>query len=170
MPDSIAYFDTPILRFIEKTFSPATRVIDVGAGEGRWGKYLQGSCPVDAIEPDTTYVMKYSLNALYDNVFYMKAEEFERWGCYDLVIMFDVLEHLDPDAARLLLERISGAGCSILLKVPYLWEQDHLRPDDFELHLQPDLTPEIFNKRYPGFKCLMKDDILGVYFKKGSRA
>ncbi len=62
------------------------------------------------------------------------------------------------------------AETAILLVVPYLCKQGAYRGVESERHLQPDLTPEIFNKRYPGFQVLeqivVNQKVVGSYYTR----
>lgn len=90
-------------------------ILDVGPGRGKGAMLLREyiGCPpivrVDAVEAWEPYVTP-RLKAVYDNVYIMDVlemadHELER---YDLVLMVDVIEHIDKPDAIGLLERIPG--------------------------------------------------------------
>lgn len=91
-------------------------VLDVGPGHGKYGVLMREYVPtirqLDAVEAEERYVDRYWwLTAVYDDVRVqdvatMTADELEQ---YDLVLMCDVLEHLDAEAAGRLLRRFAGA-------------------------------------------------------------
>ena len=49
------------------------------------------------------------------------------------------------------------------MAVPYLWEQGPEFNNPYEIHLQPDLTPEIMSERYPSLKLLFGNEGYGYY-------
>ncbi len=72
---------------------PDANVIDVGAGEGKWGKLLKGKVKqIDGVEVWEPYIKKYDLNQYYDellninmmNIDYNKTK-------YEIMILGDVL-------------------------------------------------------------------------------
>lgn len=91
-------------------------VLDVGPGHGKYGmlarEYVPSIRRLDAVELEERYVDRFRwLHAIYDDVFVrdvagMAEDELEP---YDVVLMLDVLEHLDYEPARALLRRIAGA-------------------------------------------------------------
>ena len=44
----------------------------------------------------------------------------------------------------------------MIIGVPFLYPQDELYGNPWERHIQADLTEELFNERYPGFKMLVR--------------
>lgn len=76
--------------------NPEATVIDVGAGEGKWGKLLKGKVKrVDGIEVWSPYITKYNLTPKYDNLYNIDMVNFNYdSAAYDIMILGDVLEHL----------------------------------------------------------------------------
>lgn len=71
------------------------RVVDVGAGDGRWGRLLKGKVrKLVAIEAWGKYVERYRLHDIYDEVFVEDVRNFKSWDDFDVVILGDVLEHM----------------------------------------------------------------------------
>ena len=94
-------------------------VLDVGAGDGKWGRTLSGVVGyVDAIEvwPPTAKALTdsglYHLTICYD------AREFEGWDPYDAIILGDVLEHLPRADAVNLVNRLKRAPGRVFLTIP----------------------------------------------------
>ena len=79
-----------------------------------------------------------------------------------------MLEHLTVEDAIRVVERAKCFAKHIIISIPFLRPQDEKdteSPDNIlERHLQPDLTKDIFNQRYPGFYTLTCDDNNGVFF------
>ena len=168
MPSSYRWFDTKALEWIEQNFGPGIHVLDVGPGMGKYETYLQRSVVLDAVEPDTSYIIKFELNTRYAKVFNTTIQSFifehECYGNhYDLVIMGDVLEHLKVETAQRVVKYFVGKETALLVQVPFLYKQDHVKKDDFEKHLQEDLTAIVMHHRYPDLVPLKKDDVIGVY-------
>jgi SAM-dependent methyltransferase len=76
------------------------RILDVGCGDGVLFPYLSRFGHVEGIEPDPTVVSPESpwRNRIRIAPF---DESFSRGGRFDLILMLDVLEHLDDAAAAL---------------------------------------------------------------------
>ena len=54
----------------------------------------------------------------------------------------------------------------IIIAVPFLFSQGELFGNKYEIHIQNDLTPEIFEQRYPGFEMLLRPIWeIGIYHK-----
>jgi hypothetical protein len=144
------------------------RVLDIGAGAGKWGHLLGTLVPhIDAVEVYRPYIQHYKLWETYMNVFYTPAADCNVNG-YDLCIMGDVLEHMTVEAAQLFLSRLEAAHVAVVVMVPFLYEQGECFGNDYERHLQPDLTHDLFMERYPGFEAVKVSDKFGLYFRKGT--
>ncbi len=105
--------------------APHRRVLDVGPGHGKASVLLREylSDPpdtIDAVEAWLPYVGRFGLGDLYDRVFVGDVTA-PLWSLenspvtaqdalarYDLVLMGDVIEHIELDAAMALLRRIPG--------------------------------------------------------------
>lgn len=94
------------------------RVVDVGAGEGKWGRILRDHVPIDAIEVWQPYIEKFSLADRYDVVHRVDAREFDGWPAYDIGVLGDVLEHMPKEDARAMVEKMSAAGLTLFLSIP----------------------------------------------------
>lgn len=98
------------------------RILDIGPGFGRYGLLCRELVDgverglrisrIDAIEAEARYIDAFPwLAAIYDEVFVGDASDpdfADLFGPYDLVLMLDVIEHLDRAKALELLERIPG--------------------------------------------------------------
>ena len=94
-------------------------VIDVGAGDGKWGRLLKGLVRrIVAIEIWPKCVEKYKLNELYDEVMIRDARQFEEWDKFDVVILGDVLEHVPRADALELIEKLKRSGSRVYLTTP----------------------------------------------------
>jgi 2-polyprenyl-3-methyl-5-hydroxy-6-metoxy-1,4-benzoquinol methylase/glycosyltransferase involved in cell wall biosynthesis/GT2 family glycosyltransferase len=149
-------------RYMEKNFS----ILDVGAGAGTYSKLLRDiSSRIDAVEVYEPNIIKNKLNELYDNVYNQDIIDFKFEGNYDIIIMGDVIEHIETEKAIKLVDDLYDKCDEMLIAVPFMLEQEAIYGNEYEKHLQSDLTDEVFKKRYPGFKNLFINEKYGYYIK-----
>lgn len=104
----------PVVLYLVETADPHETVLDVGPGRGKYGLLLREylNAPprrIDAVEAEPSYVDD-RLRALYDDVLVgdvldVPAEALEP---YDVVLLVDVIEHLEKADGLELLSRIPG--------------------------------------------------------------
>ena len=130
--------------------SNKSRILDIGCGEGVYGRLIPKACycvAIDAID----YREKYGLMQYYDEFHQLdmrNTEELKKLGHFDLIIMGDVLEHVTPEEARQVLNTVEEMTEYLLVAVPYLYPQ-YCEDNHWENHLQPDLTLKVMKERYP---------------------
>jgi 2-polyprenyl-3-methyl-5-hydroxy-6-metoxy-1,4-benzoquinol methylase len=91
-------------------------ILDIGPGYGRYGLLLRELLNVkperlDAIEAEITYLEKFRwLHCIYDNVIHGDGSDLpeEFLDQYDIVLLYDVIEHIEKQKALDLIERIRG--------------------------------------------------------------
>lgn len=170
MPNSSQRYDTEIRSRLEGLYpSPNTKILDVGPGRGKFRDMLRSYKCMDAIEVWSSYIEKFRLNERYRYVYNEDVNAFTSFSNYQLVIMGDVLEHLEVEDAQNTLIRIDKSGCDVLVCIPFKMEQDEIDGNPYEIHRQDDLTHKIFMDRYPGFKTFVRDANYGVYFRKADQ-
>ena len=95
------------------------------------------------------------------------TEELKKLGYFDLIIMGDVLEHVTPEEARQVLNTVEEMTEYLLVAVPYLYPQ-YCENNHWENHLQPDLTLEVMQERYPELNlinlCIDDDEPFYGYY------
>lgn len=162
---SYNYGKPEVCAWIRAHFPPESTILDVGACDGKW-RYLlkeyENMDAIDAFKPNTD-----RLRLLwYRNVFLGDVMDF-RFERYDLILLGDVLEHLTvPDAQALL--RYCGPRCrDMVISVPYLYPQDAIYGNPYEVHRQADLTADLFEERYPGYEILWGPEHDYCYYHKG---
>lgn len=140
-------------------------ILDVGPGRGVYHKMLKekGYNNIDAVEIYLPYIEAFELRKMYNNIFNCNIVGFE-YTYYDIVIMGDVVEHLHVKDAKRVVEYAQNHAGLVIIAVPYLLEQVGCQLDGSGDHRQPDLTREVFLKRYPGFKLLIDNSQLGVFY------
>ncbi len=93
--------------------SPA-RILDVGCGYGKHGvllrEYLDPTPEIHGVEAWEPYVEAHRLRGIYDHLFVGDVLTFTETDLdpYDLVVMGDVIEHLDKVAAIEFIGRVRG--------------------------------------------------------------
>ena len=89
-------------------------VLDVGPGWGKAGlllrEYVDPNIQVDAVELWEPYITP-RLRSLYENVYHddVVSWQSEQFNPYDLILLGDVIEHIEKEAGKQLLERIQPA-------------------------------------------------------------
>ena len=169
MPYNFGYFDTNIDAFA-RALAPTGKILDVGAGAGKFGWILKKSFPdgIDGLEIFNPYIDQFNLLTAYKNIYHGDIRLFPVGvGEYDLILMGDIVEHLSVRAAQITLARLVDTGAHVLVMVPYLYPQGECHDNEHEAHLQPDITREVFLDRYPGALLLLDNDQQGVFLFRG---
>lgn len=105
---------------VNKILSTSNQVVlDIGAGEGKWGKLLKGKVDkIDGIEIWKPYIDKYNLHNFYDILYNVNMSSFNFETKYNTAILGDVLEHLPRDQAEVFLNRLKSEVNIIFLTIP----------------------------------------------------
>ena len=166
MPTSYNYFKEQVKDWIIDNVPLNYKILDVGAGCGTYHDLLRpyGYQRIDAVEVWKPYIDEYNLKEKYDyvhnkNILDVSSNYLES---YDLVILGDVLEHLNYVEATNLLSKIEN----FIVAVPYKMEQGEVEGNVYETHLQPDLTIENISEKYPNLELLYGNEFYGYYIKK----
>ncbi len=163
MPYSYDYFKIEVGKHLIKSFPPSTRILDVGAGSGKYGAMLRfWFNDIDALEIFEPYIEQFKLNEIYNNVHIGNIIDFDI-SIYDYIIMGDIVEHLSVEDAHDLLTKIHLANKKCLVAIPYTMEQGEVNGNIYETHLQSDLTHNVFLFRYPMMKELYRNHEYGYY-------
>ena len=160
---SFPYGKSDVCRWVRETFSPDASVLDVGACDGAWRRLLP-EYVMDAVE-----IFGRNLPKLkgYRKVFHADVREL-KYGFYDLIIFGDVLEHMSPEEAQAVLAYAEPRCRDLIIAVPFLYVQGEIYGNPWEIHVQDDLTPEIFAARYPGYEVLCDPGHAYCYYHKGA--
>lgn len=163
MPYSYDYFKIEVGKHIIKTQPQSSKILDVGAGSGKYGAMLRmWFNNIDALEIFEPYIEQFNLKEIYNNVYNDNIIHFDI-AEYDYIIMGDILEHLSIKDAKELIKKITHSGKKCLVAIPYTMEQGEVNGNIYETHLQPDLTHEVFLFRYPIMKELYRNHEYGYY-------
>jgi len=144
----------PVIIDVVKALRPHS-VLDIGKGFGKYGflihEYIgidnskkidpekplrqQSRVIIDACEADTDLFLPH-LNQLYRNIYEGDVlEKYTQIGKYDLILMIDVIEHLDKHKAIEMLRYFIANNAIILIATPSDFFEQHLYESDFENHI-----------------------------------
>ena len=141
------------VEWIRTTVPKTAEILDVGACDGKWRNLLQDYPKMDGVE-----VFKPNADKIawaYRKMFNVNIEDFH-YKHYGLVIFGDMIEHMTVESAQKTLKYAEEHADYILVVVPFNYEQGALYGNEHEVHIQSDLTPKLFNERYPGFEVLIR--------------
>jgi 2-polyprenyl-3-methyl-5-hydroxy-6-metoxy-1,4-benzoquinol methylase len=150
-----------ILKYILENIKKNQKVLDVGFGSGVYGKLLRTFYYryVDGIDVFDKHLEEFGLDLIYDNIYIENILEFE-FEFYDLIIMGDVLEHIELEAAKKLLTKfIEEKKCDhLIVSIPFESEQGDVHENVHEIHLQDNVTAKYMEKHYPYL------DLIDLYY------
>jgi 2-polyprenyl-3-methyl-5-hydroxy-6-metoxy-1,4-benzoquinol methylase len=147
----------PVLKYVVENIKKDALILDVGFGAGAYGKLLRSFyyMNIDGLDIYGDHIKEMGLDKIYDNIYIENILDFD-FEYYDLIIMGDVLEHVDLESAKkLLCSIVEGDKCSqMVISVPYHYEQDELYGNPHEKHLQPEMDEKYMEKHYPYLKLI----------------
>jgi len=113
MPTSALGAANTVVWFVEEVH--ATKILDVGPGHGKYGlllrEYLNEKADIDAVEAWPDYIKQFTwMPHLYGEIFLEDICDVptETLDGYDLILMVDIIEHLEKSRGLALLDRMSG--------------------------------------------------------------
>lgn len=153
-----------VVEWVKQNFPKGSTCLDVGACDGKWFSLLGDYLAMDAVEIFLPNIEKYDLRNKYRMVYGVDIAYLPyKW--YDLIIFGDVLEHMTVKTAQKVIEYAKPRCKDMIIAVPYLYTQPAIYGNPWEEHIQNDLTPEIFDQRYPGFEPIWINNEYGYYHK-----
>lgn len=143
-----------VREMITMKYPPDTRILDVGAGQGKYRVLLPEYEYVYGVEVFREYVEANNLRDLYHKVYTQDIRNFvDEYGYAFLkdmvVVMGDVLEHLTLEEAQHVLDELRNYVTEIIVVVPYEYPQGEEDGNVHQVHLQDDLTVESMTRDYP---------------------
>lgn len=162
MPTSNPMFKTQTAEYISKKFkNKDIKILDVGPGVGSYSDLLKFQYPnIDCCEIYEPYVNQYNLKSKYETVYVANICDFE-FDYYDLIIMGDVLEHIEYDKAITLINKIYNKCEELIVCVPYNLPAGQYGGNVHEAHLQDDLNEDTMAERYPMLSMLLSQPVYG---------
>lgn len=119
---------------------------------------------MDAVEAWRPYIAKYKLADKQRKLTHASVVDHNEFD-YDVILFGDILEHLSVKDAQKVVAKMYPRCKELVIAVPFLYKQDAINHNPFEIHIQEDLTPEIFAERYPGFIPLVQNKKYAYYIK-----
>jgi len=163
---SMHYFKEDIKKWIYDNFAKDITILDVGAGCGTYWNLLHDKFRnIDAVEAFEPNITDHNLREKYRIVFFSDIRDLT-YNHYNLIIFGDILEHLAVEDAQKVLDYAYDRCDNLVVALPYMYEQDAIYGNTYEIHQQPDLTPENVLERYPRLQLLFNNDQCGYYIKK----
>lgn len=160
---SYNYGKAEVCAWIRENFRPASMILDVGAGDGKWRRLLPEYPYMEAAE---AYMPNADRLTGYSRVHRAEIQYME-YLWYDLIIFGDVIEHMTPQDAQAVLGYAWPRCRDLIVAVPFRYEQGALDGNPYERHIQDDLTPEIVAERYPALAVLHDPGHGYMYYHKG---
>jgi hypothetical protein len=165
MPHSTNIFKQEIVDFVKNKFNKTSTVLDIGAGCGTYADFFRNHFyGMDGVEIFEPYVDQFALREKYKNLFVQDATTFD-FNYYDLIIVGDILEHIEESEGIKFIERIYEKCNDLIIGIPFNSEQGIYEDNKYEIHLQPNLTNESFLEKYKGFRPLCIRYDYGIYIK-----
>ena len=123
LPPNAAMRWSVVRRFVDR-LAPRT-ILEIGCGQGAFGARLASRATYLAVEPDPTSfaVAKSRIESTGGQIRNATSDAIDDASDYDLVCAFEVLEHLEDDAAALKAwHELVAPGGHILLSMP-AWQE-----------------------------------------------
>lgn len=156
-------FKQEVKEYLINLLPQGAYVLDVGGGDGTYGKLLYDYFKIDTIEIFQGAVEHLKSAGYYENVWHGDIRTSIIHKRYHLIVLGDVIEHMTVEDAKTVIKMCENQADYVLIAVPYLYKQGALYGNQHETHLQPDLTPAIFDERYKGYTRLFGDANYGYY-------
>ena len=157
-----------VVEWVKQRFPKGSTCLDVGACDGKWFNLLGDHFKMDCVEIFKPNVYEHDLMNKYEKVFVNDVANF-RYAWYDLIIFGDVLEHMPVENAQAVLKYAEPRCNDLIIGIPFLYTQGAIYGNPWEEHIQNDLTPELFNERYPGYELIIRPIWEYAYYHKGER-
>lgn len=165
MATSYKYYKKNVKEYLQSKFTENATILDVGAGCGTYYNLLHDYFKtIHAVEVFKPNIDDFELEKKYDVVFNIDIKDFE-YGFYAIIIFGDIIEHLTVEEAQKVLKYAYDRCDEMIVAIPYEMEQGICEDNVYEIHKQPDLTPENVLERYPMLKLLYRNNRYGYYVK-----
>jgi len=151
-----------VVEWIRINFNTDSRILDVGACDGKWKKLLP-EYRMDAVEIWEPYCKNLTD---YENVYNYNIVGMI-YEYYDLIIFGDVIEHMTVEEAQQVIKYAHPRCKDMIVAVPFLYPQEAVDGNPWQAHKQPELTADLFAERYPSLEVLHYAEEYYCYYHKG---
>ncbi|MBK9660527.1 MAG: hypothetical protein IPO68_11655, partial [Chitinophagaceae bacterium] len=145
MPSSSPFQISQVVNWI--IYLKPSKVLDIGIGNGKYGflcrealdtphEEIPNRITVHGIEGFESYITDVH-RLIYDKIFIGNGVDIlkDHPEQYDLVLLIDVIEHLDKNTGMHFLERLLEISKNVIVTTPYGYvPQDDVFGNDFEVH------------------------------------
>ena len=122
------------------------RMLDIGCGSGTYAKMFP-EADWTGIEVWEPYIEEFKLNDLYQQLILAdaRAVNLTRFGHFDVVMLGDVLEHMDKDDAVALLDKARSVADTVIVSIPIgHYPQDAYNGNPHEKHITDNWSGQEF--------------------------
>lgn len=157
-----------VVDWICKRVPTGGRILDVGACDGKWSTLIRAKREdiiIDACEifkPNIERILHKYAHIWVGDI----ADYYYRPNIYHLVIFGDVIEHMSVDKAKLVLNYAKWNAPDYVIGIPFEYPQEAIYGNPWERHIQDDLTPELFDERYPNHELIIRPRDDYAYYHK----
>lgn len=143
------------------------QLLDVGAGAGGYSLLLRDRLSPKvwtALEIWEPYLERFMLHELYDRVLLGDVRSWEPDREYDLVLMGDVLEHMEKSEAQACVLKLLHHTQLLLISIPIVpMPQEETEGNPFERHVKDDWSHEEVCASFSNISLAYVGEELGVY-------
>ena len=145
---------TPAIIHLVQKLRPG-KILDIGKGFGKYGflfhEYVgidntkkinpaislkeQSQIQIDAVEVDPDLMLPH-LSQIYNDIYFGDVLEiYQQLPVYNLILMIDIIEHINKEGAVKLLQHFLKQGTSIIIATPKDFFEQELYESKFENHV-----------------------------------
>lgn len=141
------------------------RMLDIGCGQGTYAKMFPDArwTGVEVWEP---YIGQFRLNDFYEQIIVADARSasFASLGRFDVAMLGDVLEHMEKEEARDLLERVKAIADTVIVSIPIgYYPQEAYNGNPHEKHITDNWTDADFRETFGDPTVGYIENEIGVY-------
>lgn len=139
-------------------------IVDFGVGVGTYRDLLGDQYHWIGIEGFEPYIEQYDLKSKYNEIINKDLKDIE-FPSGDCAIFGDVLEHLNEDEMRTVLQKAKDTYKHIIVSVPLgCWPQGAVNGNEMECH-RMEFTENKFNETFGDFSIRFQEGQIGIAIK-----
>jgi len=138
-------------------------MLDIGPGSGTYAKLFPDAewTGVEIWEP---YIKEYNLDTLYKTIINEDARSWTPDRHWDVAIAGDVIEHMEVDEAKVLLEKLKSCADTVVVSIPLgYYPQDSYGGNVHETHITDNWDDETFRATFGQPNWCAVDGGMGIY-------